>query len=95
MSNQKPQVFFAPEGADRNDSSSWQTATLIVDGITIDQGQPIHAGSTLMNRATARPEVTFTLPPTKKEVRKLMQIVTGLHRLPGDGPIIHNGKKAR
>lgn len=88
--NKEYQVLFVAHGDDPNDPEAWKPLNVSSIEFQIDEDDLAEIATTrILNH---RYEQTFTV---HKMSRQVMKLITGKLRLPGDGPLIHNGKKAR
>ena len=83
-------IFFNTPGAELA-APGWQPVDMISsDGVRLPEppksGTPYHTEKVK--------QITYTLHVGKPGYRKIMNAI-GVYRLPGDKPLIHNGKKSR
>lgn len=80
----KPPIFIGEPGT--------QVGYLSDDGIGVPPENDLPIPSYDLT-TTANFTAKFTL--TKRAARRMIKLITGRYRLPGDKPLIHNGKKPR
>lgn len=83
------QMLFVSKGDDPNDPKSWKPLNIRSIEFQIDDDPAEIATTPILKHHY---EQTFTV---HKIGRQALKLFTGKLRLPGDGPLIHNGKKAR
>lgn len=81
-------VLFIPTGSDPNDPNTWK----VFDLDAIDMEQPQLPEAHISDFSQHHVEYTIA---AHKISRTAMKLMTGLLSLPGDKPLIHNGKKPR
>lgn len=89
MTEAKPQIFFVASGDDPSDPSAWKPINLASIEFQIE-GEPEYPRiDQVLNYST---ECTFAV---QKISRQALKLITGRLRLPGDGPLINNGRRSR
>ncbi|GAA0200476.1 hypothetical protein [Glutamicibacter creatinolyticus] len=83
-------VLFAPAGSDINDPSAWRVLDPASIEFEIEDPNPTQVLG--VDCSDHRFEYTAMV---QKISRSGMKLITGLLRLPGDKPILHNGRKPR
>lgn len=93
--NQSP-VFMAPAGTPFDDlPNRWaELGYVTTDGFDLDQidAEAWHRANPPLTTRTVQ-QFTFTM--ARRNRRQFIQVISGLYRLPGEKPLIHNGKKPR
>lgn len=85
------QVYFAPVGTLVSDAA-WEPLGYSEDGYIHDDGLPLSANP-VRTMSPVRRE--FTLTMANRNSRAVMKLLWGTYRMPGDKPLIHNGRKPR
>lgn len=88
------QMYAAPAGTPLGDLEAFQPiGGIVADGFE-PEGDPFGAtwgGERALKSVTH----TYTFHASEAGHRRFIALVTGIYRLPGDRPLIHNGKKPR